>query len=107
MYLRGIDCLRLLFTFPPSALSGTQLSAAKFVRAGTARSSTSTLLGLLQVVFGDPFLLVSASAGSCDGADGGANLSRSLLGLLLGGCERAVCVVSGSAKDGENNEVGG
>ena len=57
------------------------------------------------MVFRDPFLRVSTSTGSSDSTNGGADGGCGLAFLRLGN-ESEVGVVTNSAENTENNEVG-
>lgn len=100
-----VICNCLLFALPPSSLCSAQLSSTELIRARAARHSTGLLcrLALLQVVLWDPFLLVSASTSRGDGANRRARGGD--LGLLLGGCERNVGVVSSATKEAKKDEI--
>lgn len=78
----------LLASLPLLAFRAASLDTTKFITAGSGHGITTTLFGLLalaKMVFGNPFLLIPASASSCDGtdrcADGGDGLFSAFLGL--------------------------
>ena len=95
--------LLLALAFP--ALSTTEFGSACLITAVDTTLGRLPLLRFLEMVLGNPFLRVSASTSSSDGSNGGADGSCGLALLRLRN-ESEVGVVTNSAENTENDEVG-
>lgn len=95
---------KLLLALPLPALRCAEFCAARLISAGHGAGLGLARLGLLEVVLGDPLLLVTSSSSCSDSADRGAgSWYFTLLGLRD---ERKVAVVAGAAEQTKDNSVG-
>ncbi len=92
----------LLLALAPPGL-GAALHSTRLVTTGSGAGGLR-LLRLLEVVLGDPLLLVAAGTGRSDSANGRGDFRAGLALLGLGG-EREVGVVASTAEDTSDDEV--
>ena len=92
----------LFLALPLPSLSTAELRAAGLVAAGSY-ALRLTGLGLLEMVLGNPFLLVATSSGRGDSANRSAD-GRDFALLRLRN-EGKVCVIADTTKETKDDEV--